>query len=49
MNSQALIQQLTQLLNEGHAHVTFEEAVAELPSELRNVKPQRCRIVSGNW
>lgn len=32
----ALVAQLTQLLTGGQAHVTFEQAVADLPAALRN-------------
>ena len=33
---EALVAQLTQLLEGGNAHATFEQAVAELPAPLRN-------------
>lgn len=36
---QALRQHLLELLAGGHAHVTFDDAVADLPAELRNNKP----------
>jgi len=39
MHDQALRQHLVSLLGEGHAHATFEAAIADMPAKLRGVKP----------
>ena len=39
MDDQALRQHLVNLLREGHAHATFESAIADLPAALRGKKP----------
>lgn len=39
MDDQALRQHLVNLLREGHAHATFEAAIADLPAALRGKKP----------
>lgn len=41
MNSQPLIHQLTELLTQGNAHVTFEESIKGLPAEQRGLKPHK--------
>src|SRR5690348_2173014 len=35
----ALRDHVVALLGEGHAHLTFKDAIADLPAELRGVKP----------
>ena len=39
MSDTILRKQLVNLLEEGHAHITFENAVADIPSHLRSVTP----------
>ena len=39
MDDQVLRQHLVSLLREGHAHATFEAAIADLPANLRGKKP----------
>jgi uncharacterized damage-inducible protein DinB len=41
MNSPSLIHQLTELLTQGNAHVTFEESIKGLPVEQRGIKPHK--------
>jgi hypothetical protein len=36
---QTLREHLLELLNDGHAHLTFQEATANMPAELRGIKP----------
>jgi hypothetical protein len=38
-NNESLRQHLVWLLREGHAHLTFDAAIADLPAELRGAKP----------
>ena len=40
MNIQPLIHQLTEVLNKGNAHITFEDAIEGLPAHLRQAKLQ---------
>lgn len=40
MNDQALRDQLVWLLREGNAHLTFDQAIADLPKELRGARPE---------
>ncbi|WP_128543244.1 DinB family protein [Larkinella soli] len=39
--NQAVRKQLIQFLRGGHAHATFDEAVKDLPAELRGVVPEK--------
>lgn len=39
--NEVLIDELVKLLQDGNAHVTFNDAVAGLPADLRGVKPDR--------
>jgi uncharacterized damage-inducible protein DinB len=38
-SDRALRDHLVALLGEGHAHITFKDAIADLPAELRGAKP----------
>ncbi|MGZ3380912.1 MAG: DinB family protein, partial [Isosphaeraceae bacterium] len=40
MSIEALRKHLLELLEGGHAHLDFETAIADLPVELRGVRPQ---------
>ena len=48
-NDHALREHLLGLLEDGHAHLDFAKATADLPVELRAPNRQACRSRRGDW